>query len=208
MYRLYTIPGSCSTGIHALLNELQLPVEIVNRDDVADFTALVATNQVPALLDTKVPDNQPVTEGANIVLQLLQQHGDAALIADGEFLQWLMFNYATLHPAYSKLFTVNGVMDDGEAKQALMQTLADKTAELWQIVDRRLAGRRALVGEQLGVLDYLLAIYVRWGNAFPEVTLPVGDNVLALVARVVEEPAFIKAFEREEVAYNIPDNAL
>ncbi len=207
MYQLYSIAGSCSTGIHALLNQLQQPVEIIERDDVDDYSALVATNQVPALKN----GDQLLTEGAAIVLQLLERHGSGSEANDGEFRQWLMFNYATLHPAYSKLFTVNSVMAEGEEKQALLQTLANRVAKLWQIVDQRLAQRETMYGtmlsDSLGIIDYLLAVYVRWGNAFPTLSIPVGENVLQLVDRVVELPAFAAAFEREGLAYTIPANA-
>lgn len=204
MYQLYSIPGSCSTGIHVLLNKLQLPVEIIKRDDVEHYAALVPTNQVPALRD----EQHLLTEGAAIVLHLLDKHGSEENSDTIEFNQWLMFNYATLHPAYSKLFTISGVMPESDEKLVLLQTLADRIAKLWEIVDQRLENRDSMYGDHLGILDYLLAIYVRWGNAFPAVNLPVGENVLRLVSRVVELPEFSVAFEREGLAYSVPANAV
>ena len=41
MYQLYTIPGSCSTGIHVLLNSLDIKTDIILRDDVEDYASLV-----------------------------------------------------------------------------------------------------------------------------------------------------------------------
>ena len=102
MYTLYTIPGSCSSGITVLLEKLQLEYTPVKREDVPNYSDIVPTNQVPAL---KSPDGQIITEGAAIVLYLLEKHNSPMLPADlsrkAEFLRWLMFDYATLHPAYA-----------------------------------------------------------------------------------------------------------
>lgn len=204
MYQLYTIPGSCSTGIHALLNQLDLPFEICKRDDCPDYRQLVPSNQVPALQT----DQRLLTEGAAIVLHLLERHTDGELLKDAEFIRWLMFNYATLHPAYSKLFAVNANMQEGQEKTLLMQKMADRVTELWAIVDRHLEGRTSMHTAGISVLDYLLAVYLRWGNLFSEYRIPVGKNVLALVSRVAERPEFQKAFAREGAEYHIPQNAL
>lgn len=70
MYTLYTIPGSCSTGIHTLLNALNIPVKIINRDDVENYQEIVPTNQVPALKDGELL----LTEGAAIAQYLMEKH--------------------------------------------------------------------------------------------------------------------------------------
>lgn len=203
MYQLYSIPGSCSSGIHVLLNQLQQPVDIIKREDVDQYTDLVPTNQVPALQD----GNVLLTEGASIVLHLLKKHGPDGDAMDSEFRQWLMFNYATLHPSYSKLFTVADAMPEGNQKHALMQVLAKRVVELWAIVDARLSDRDCMYGSSLTIIDYLLALYVRWGNVFPSLNIPVGENVLRLVNCVAEQPEFNTALVREGVEYRIPNNA-
>ncbi len=203
MYTLYTIPGSCSSGILMLLNKLKLDVNIIRRDDVSNYRELVPTNQVPALQK----DDQILTEGASIVFYLLSKYGDTTEHNNTEFNQWLMFNYATMHPAYGKLFAVNANMTEGNEKRELMQRLANAVAALWEIVDRRLEHRQFMVGESPSIIDYLVTVYLRWGNAFPEVTIPVGDNVLRLVNQMIELPEVYSAFDRESVEYLIPENA-
>ena len=203
MYKLYTIPGSCSTGIHTLLIELGVPYETINRDSIEDYQKLVATNQVPALQTA----DKILTEGAAICFYLLQKYGDKKLLANQDFLQALLFNYATLHPAYSKLFAAMQ-MEGGQAKQAYMEKLADRVADFWQIVDKQLEGKSFSYNETPTVIDYLLTIYVRWGNVFPELNIPVGNNVLALVERVIKLPQFQQAFKTENIEYNLPKNAL
>lgn len=103
MYKLYSIAGSCSTGISILLEKLGLQYEIIQRNDVKDYSSIVPTNQVPAL----ATNDSLITEGAAIALYLLEKHCDTFnkinLDKKAQFYQMLMFNYATLHPAYSKV---------------------------------------------------------------------------------------------------------
>ncbi len=49
MYTVYTIPGSCSSGIVVLLEKLQVEYTAVKREDVPNYSEIVPTNQVPAL---------------------------------------------------------------------------------------------------------------------------------------------------------------
>ena len=205
MYQLYTIPGTCSTGSHVLLNKLAIPFEVIKRDDVPNYQSIVPTNQVPALQD----QDRLITEGAAIALHLLAKHPHPHknVWQEEEFIQWLMFNYATLHPAYSKIIGVFKVMKEGQEKQALMEAFAEKLADTWKIVDNRLATQKYMVGDEASIIDYLLAIYVRWGNFFPSLSIPVGKNVLRLVDEIKQLPEFTKAFATEGCEYQIPDNA-
>lgn len=192
MYNLYSIPGSCSSGIAVLMTKLGLDFNVVNPGDVADYKSVSPTGQVPALVEGDLV----ITEGAAIALYLLRRHGDD-IVEDATFLRWLMFNYATLHPAYSKLFAVNGAMADGADKGALMQALADKLSQTWAIVNERLAERDVMVGDNVTVIDYLLAIYTGWNAYFPSVKIDVGDNVRALTKRVSALPEFKASFALE-----------
>ena len=204
MYQLYTMPGSCSMGIHVLLNSLDIPFEIVPKNEVENYRDLVPTNQVPAL---QTPHFM-LTEGAAIALYLMAEHGDKALTQNPEFLRWLMYCYATLHPAYSKLFSINSMLPEGEVRQQLLQQFADKLANYWQVFSDQLQDRPFFFGDNVTVIDYLIAVYVRWGNTFNATKIPIADNVLELVQRVIALPEFEKALQKESVQYQIPENAL
>ena len=201
MYKLYSIPGTCSTGITALLTKLGVDFEVIHRDDVPNYTEIVPTNQVPALEDS----GQIITEGAAIVLYLLEKHNSDMLPSDisakGEFLKWLMFDYATLHPAYSKLFAINGTMGGGAAKDKLMQQMADKASATWKIIDTRLADQKFIMGDTPTIVDYLATIYTSWGNYFPDAKITLGRNVERLVNDVSALPEFQTAYEVESIEF-------
>lgn len=203
MYILYSIPGTCSTGITILLEKLAVDFKTVAREDVPNYTEIVPTNAVPAL---KTEDGQIITEGAAIVLYLLEKHNSDMLPADlsekAEFLKWLMFDYATLHVAYSKLFTIAMKVKMDEAEQAnVMQQLGDQTSALWEIVDKRLSDKTFIMGDQATIVDYLMAIYSSWGNYFPNVKISLGQNVERFIADVQALPEFKAGFQTEQIQF-------
>ena len=203
MNRLYTIPGSCSTGLHVLLNRLGETFEVVKRDDVANYEELVPTNQVPAL----ETEDGLLTEGASIVLYLLEKHDALPTSAEElrEFRQWLLFNYATLHATYSKLFMV-GVqrpVAHEESRDELIAHVSDRLSTLWSIVENRPSEREFMVGNAPPVIDYLLAIYANWNHAAPTARIEIGPRARRLIQKVVGLPEFAQAIEREGIDYRL-----
>jgi glutathione S-transferase len=203
MYTLYSMSGSCSSAIHALLVSLDVPVTLVDHQEVENYRQINPTGQVPAL-DT--PDGL-LTEGAAICLYLIEKHNIHLECDEITFHRQMMFNYATLHPAYSKMFTVHFAMEPSNEKTQLMTLLASKTAELWEILDQRLAQHDFLLGKQVSVLDYLLTLYANWGNTFPYVTIPLGENVLRVIRHVADLPTFKKVAAKEKMRFSLPSAA-
>jgi len=203
MYKLYSLAGTCSTGITVLLEKLGVEYQVIQRNDVADYSRIVPTNQVPAL----EVDGQIITEGAAIVLYLLEKHGSDMLpvqVSDrGEFLKWLMFNYATLHPLYSKIKSIMNTMDEGEAKQKLLQQMADQVSDTWKILDQRLADQQYIVGDKVTIVDYLVTIYARWGAFLPRLSFSVGKHVNRLVKEVHALDEFRTAYKTEQIEFNL-----
>jgi len=203
MYTLYTIPGSCSSGITVLLEKLQLEYTPVKREDVPNYSDIVPTNQVPAL---KSPDGQIITEGAAIVLYLLEKHNSPMLPADlpqkAEFLRWLMFNYSTLHPAYSRMFTIQYKTQLGENdKTSVLNQLAAYVSSLWAILDKELEKKKFITGDQPTVVDYLATIYSGWGNNFHNIKITLGKNVERLVEQVSALPEFQAGYKKENIEF-------
>jgi len=195
--------GSCSTGITVLLEKLGVEYQVIQRDDVEDYSQIVPTNQVPAL----EVDGQIITEGAAIVLYLLEEHGGEMLPVQiserGEFFEWLMFNYATLHPLYGKIKSIMNTMDEGEAKQKLLQQMAVQVSDTWKILDQRLANQQYIVGNKVTIIDYLVTIYTSWGAFFPQLSFSVGKNVSRLVKEVYALDEFQAAYKTEKIEFNL-----
>jgi len=98
-------------------------------------------------------------------------------------------------------------MEESSEKQTLLKALAGKVSDTWQIINNRLAKQKYLTGDNATVMDYLLAIYVSWGQYFPTVDMPVGENVLRLVNDVSDHSVFKNAYLKEGAVFNVPENA-
>lgn len=203
MYTLYTIPGSCSSGITVLLEKLKVEYRAVKREDVPNYSEMVHTNQVPAL---KTPEGQIITEGAAIALYLLEKHNSPMLPTDladrAEFLRWLMFDYATLHPAYGRMFAIQYKVEiDETEKKRVLEQLALNTSSLWAIVDKELETKRFITGDAPTVVDYLATIYSSWGSNFPGIQITLGKNVERFIDEVSELPEFRAGFAKENIEF-------
>lgn len=198
MYTLYSIAGTCSTGITILLEKLNVEYEIIQRNDVENYSDLVPTGQVPALKNGDLL----ITEGAAIALYLLEKHDEKFKVLPLEqkalFYKALMFNYATLHPAYSKVITVTRMLKNDP--EHLGQRLADKISSLWAIIDNQLAKNSYVFGSNPTVIDYLLLIYSTWAKRlFPDLSVELGDNVQNLILKIAELPEVKTAFAKENI---------
>jgi len=197
MYRLYSLAGTCSTGITVLLEKLDVKYEVIQRDSVENYSDIVPTNQVPAL----VVDNQVITEGAAIVLYLLEKHSNEMMPTElsekAEFLRWLMFNYSTLHPLYGKIVSIVYTMDESEVKEKLLQQMADQVSSTWKILNNRLKEQQYIVGNKVTIIDYLTTIYTSWGQYFPQLNFTFGKNVERLVNEVNGLDEFQAAYKNE-----------
>jgi len=206
MYTLYTLPGSCSTGIVVLLEKLGVPYQLIGRNDVADYQMMVPTNQVPAL---KTENGRIIAEGAAIALYLLEKHDNAMLPGDiearSEFYQWLNFDYSTLHPAYGRMFAIaHKVKLSDEVKAETLQQLADTVSGLWAILDKRLETRKFILGDQPTHADYMAAVYSSWNAGFADTKIEMGKNVKRFIADVASLPEFKAAYEKEQIEFKKP----
>ena len=198
MYQLYFMPNACSLATQVILRELQQPFELILRDRVANYRELNPANQVPVLKT----DKHVISEGAAIILFLLQQHPnhwtDGAW-PDQKLLQDLLFANATMHPAYSKLFFLAGTEINQSEKSVLMEKAAKGVNRLWQIVEERLQYQPFLNGSTPGVADILLAVYQRWDQYF-SLPLAQGPKTQNMLAAVRNLPSFQAALTAEQAA--------
>jgi glutathione S-transferase len=126
----------------------------------------------------------------------------ADLSQKAEFLRWFMFDYATLHPAYGKMFTTmfRVQMDEGERTKVLQQ-LSTSVSGLWAILDKELAQKKFICGDNPTIVDYLATIYTGWGNNFPDIKIALGKNVERLVDEVSALPEFQAAYNKEKIEF-------
>ncbi|GAA6211910.1 glutathione transferase GstA [Hyphomicrobiales bacterium 4NK60-0047b] len=199
-YKLYYSPGACSMGVHAVLNELNLPVELIKAADTPNFETLSPPKTVPVLDDNGLI----IREGAAIILHILEKHNSEMLPQTGEartkVIEWLMIANATVHVAYSKLFYIANNVEDEELKLSLFNKQAKVIEGLWQSIDKHLENSDYVTGSKPTAADFMLTTYANWGSFFP-MEIQLGDNVKNLITNISSRPSFQKALQTEEVDY-------
>ncbi|UVE17156.1 glutathione transferase GstA [Pseudomonas sp. LS44] len=197
--KLYYSPGACSLSPHIVLNELDLPYNLEKVDLKAhttasgvDFTTINPKGYVPAL---QLDGGEVLTEGPAIVQYLADQKPAAGLLPAAGTLQraraqeWLHFIGTELHKGFSPLFNPTTPEEvKASAKAAIGKRLG--------FIDKALAGRDYLMGEQFSVADAYLFTIVNW--TFPMgIDLAPYPTVQTFHKRVGARPAVQRAMQAE-----------
>ena len=191
MLVLYFAPGSSSMAAHIALHEAEAPFEgrplsfRRKENRTADYLALNAEGKVPTLL----VDGRPLTEVAAILFYLARAFPEARLLpedseAEAQAISWMSFAAATLHPARRK-----GL---------------DHATAVYEIADRRLAGRDWVLGSYSIADIHLFRLFWRLNASLkpPPKRFP---NLIAHHDRMLLRPAVRKTIEIEAaIGYELP----
>lgn len=197
MYTLYHLPGSCSLVTLTALLEMKQAVKLIHRDSVPNYRQINPVGVVPALTDEQ---GKHLSEGGAIILHLVAKH-DAhwQALPDNERqvqIQNIFFANATMHPAYNRLFFLNRVLPEGDARQIAQNAAADAIGRLWQVVEDSLNLSPFLGGDEPSAADIMLTVYSRWGCHFP-VSIEIGSKCRYMIEKVAALPSFKRALEME-----------
>lgn len=197
MYKLYYMQGACSLATQVVLHELGQAVQIIDTNNVDNFTAINPVGSVPVLVD----HDKSLTEGAAIMLYLLNKHENSLIPTSGEerqkAIEEIMFANATMHPAYSKLFFIAQNISDENAKLEAFNAATKNINSLWKVVENKLEKKETAGTYSLSAADIMLAVYSTWGQHFP-VDITFGERVAKMLTAVQSMPSFKKAVEAEQ----------
>ncbi|OAJ93947.1 glutathione S-transferase family protein [Vibrio bivalvicida] len=197
MYTLYFLPEACSLATQTVLRELEQEVALINVQSLESFSQINPVANVPVLVDGE----QTLTEGAAIMLYLLEKHPSKLWpnddpVAKQVATQNIMFANATMHPAYSKLFFAASSISEEELRQQIFDTATSSINKLWQVVEQKLEDAPFLGGIQISPADIMLAVYSRWGAAFPvDIIIPAKSQ--QMIDRVLARPSFTTSLNAE-----------
>ncbi len=170
--KLYMTPGSCSTGIHILLEELDLIFEaylvnLLNGDQYKpEYIAINPKSTIPVLV---TQEKTPITEFSAIAWWLARKYPKAKLLPDNiedEVKALEMMNYAvsTIHmQAFTRIFTPEKYAfneSDIERVKAQGETMVKQH---FAIVNKHLADREYIVND-FSIADAALFYVEFWAD--------------------------------------------
>jgi glutathione S-transferase len=206
MYKLYYSPAACSMAVHVMLNELNVPFELIETSIQAgntktpEFIKMNPRGQVPVLVDS----GEPIREGGAIITYLLDKHTSPLLPKSGieraKALEWLMWGNATLHPAYSRFFWLSKNVSDKAVVDAVSKPMLASIQALWDEAEARLAKTPFLAGNDVTAGDILLTVIANWNSWMPQ-PMTYGANVTRVLKAVAARPAYQKALATEKVEF-------
>jgi len=203
-YTLYYAPGTASMAVHWALIEMGVPFKAVSLDfeageqKRASYLKLNPAGRVPTL----VVDGEAHSESAALLMLLAERHPGAQLAPPpgdprrGKWLETMVFLANTVSPAMRDWFYAD--KDGDPAGAAAVRDLARRRIEAaWARLDFDLGdGRRYLMGEEPGAVDFLAAMLMRWSR---NMVKPASEwpALRPYVARMAALPSYAELCQRE-----------
>ncbi len=197
--KLYYAPAACSLSPHIIAREAGLPVEIERVDNKAkktergtDYWQINPKGYVPAL---ELDDGEILTEGPAVVQYLADLAPRSKLIPPAgtkeryRVQEWLNFITSEIHKGFSPLFKPN-------TPDAYKPIVKENLANRFAYVEKELAGKQYLMGDQFTVADAYLFTVLRWSNVH-QIDLKKYPNISAYMTRVAARPKVQQAMQEE-----------
>jgi len=200
--KFYMTPGSCSTGIHILLEELDLAFEayIVNLpagDHLKpDYLAINPKATIPTLVRD---DGSPLTEFQAIAWWLARTYPKAKLLpgdpdGDARVIEAMDYVVGTLHGrGFARIFTTDSFTPnaaDHEAVKARGREIVDKG---FALMNDALAGKDYVAGD-FSIADAALFYVEFWADKLG-IALP--QHCRAHYKRMLERPVVQRVLREE-----------
>lgn len=199
--KLYYSKGTCSLSPHITLRELGIPFELIKVDTKSgktesgeDFTKISPNSYVPAL---ELDDGKVLLEGVAIVQYLADQKPEMNLIPQFgtweryKFLQMMNFITTELHKGFAPLFK------EGFSESS-RETARKNLHQRFEYVNKNLADKPYLLGENYTLADAYLYVVTNWGQ-YVDVNISGYENIVALRDRVQSRPAVQEALKAEGI---------
>lgn len=200
--KFYMTPGSCSTGIHILLEECGLVFEaylvnlLAGDQYKADYLAINPKGSVPALV---LDDGSALTEFSAIAWWLARRYPKHKLLPeslDGEVRVLGLMNYAvhTLHTqGFARIFTTERFAPSSADHASVKAQGRQIIDQGFAIVNRELAGRD-YVAEHFTIADAALFYVEFWAE---RIAIPLPENCQAHYRRMLTRPAVRQVLAEE-----------
>ena len=208
--QLYSLPTPNGIKVAVMLEETGLPYEPhlvrfdANEQMSPEFLSLNPNNKIPAIIDPKGPAGRPIAlfESGAILIYLADKARrfipeDA--VGRYETIQWLMFQMGGVGPMFGQVgFFTKFAGKDYEDKRPRDRYVAE-AKRLLGVIDRRLAGRSWIMGEDYTIADMALFPWVNTLQGFYGAGELVGiadfPQVMRALKAFLERPAVVRGVD-------------
>ena len=182
------------------LRELELPFARIDagmqfgRTNEPDYLAMNPTGRIPVLVD----GDYVLWESNSIMRYLCMAYGEASPIYPQDAKRragvdrWLDWTLSTLQPVERPVFWALVRTPVAQRDMIAIQKDADTAAEAWHIVDRQLAARRYLEGDQFTLADVAIAAFARRWFGVEGIIRPELPELNRWYAQLADRPGFVQ----------------
>ncbi len=206
----YMTPGSCSTGIHILLEELELPFQVTVLNLPAGQhrePAYLAVNPKGTIPTLVLEDGQALTDFQAIAYWLARAHPRRQWLSDdpvqaARTLAFVNHVVGTVHGAgYTRIFTTDAYLPHGlsEGDRTLWQEAVQArgreiVAEGFALIEAGLSEGGWAMGERFGLADAAFFYVAFWAD---KLNLPLPARCLALYQKLRARPVVVRVLAEE-----------
>jgi len=200
--KFYMTPGSCSTGIHILLEELELTFEayLVNLmtgdQSKPEYLAINPKATIPALVRD---DGSSITEFQAIAWWLARNYPKYKLLPDGieaevRVIETMGYVTGTIHgQGYTRIFTTSNYTTNEADHPAIQKRGREIVEQGFAVVNEILAGKDYVVGS-FSIADAALFYVEFWAD---KIKLDLPPNCLAHYQRMLKRPVVRRVLMEE-----------
>jgi glutathione S-transferase len=182
------------------LRELELNHERIDagmqhgRNHEADYLAMNPNGRIPTLVD----GDFVLWESNSIMRYLCMAYGEGAPIYPQDAKpraavdRWLDWTLSTLQPVDRPVFWALVRTPVAQRDMTAIQRDADAAAEVWRIVDRQLATRRFIEGDQFTLADIAIGAFARRWLGVEGISRPELPEFNRWFAQLADRPGFIR----------------
>ena len=200
--KFYMTPGSCSTGIHILLEEIDKPFEVylvnllAGDQNKPEYLAINPKATIPTLVRD---DGTALTEFQAIAYWLARSNPKAKLWPDDlenetRVLETMDYIVGTIHgQGYTRIFTASNFTSNAAEHDAIKLRGHEIVANCFAVMNDYLAGRE-YVADNFSIADAALFYVEFWADKI-KIELP--EHCLAHYQRMLTRPAVQRVLREE-----------
>jgi len=170
--QLYSLPTPNGVKVSIMLEEAALPYEAhrvsfdANEQMTPEFLSISPNNKIPAILDPNGPGDQPLAlfESGAILIYLADKTGrfmPQEPAGRYETIQWLMFQMGGIGPMFGQVGFFHKFAGKHYEDKRPRDRYVAESKRLLGVLNRRLADRRWIMGDDYSIADVATFPWVR-----------------------------------------------